>query len=437
MKDLQRKTGKLRQEIAGVTAIILWVVVVSLFVVFIEKFPQLYILATYEDLPGEWTQVFFFAATFFSCFLLIRYPNPYRVFFTLLALACFYVVGEEISWGQRLFSFASPEFFQRHNLQQEFNLHNFLTGPVATWPKRVVEICLAAGLVGYGLIYPLLHGSGNRLAQWLADHGLPVPPLYLSPYFVTGALCEVRLFSFNEAEIAELLIAMALVFLTLHHQHLLLKQEGQSHASRGLALAMIGVVCFALIGAGSMSWYTMKSPELREQTAKRINAGQKKFAARYGRYGDWQNAASLYEALLVEKSDNRELLRSLARCFKEMGNEEGFAEANNKAIHLDMMVYGRDPRRISVNLSLFESFRQNGNSEKAEFHLAKAIAESHDKVMFEPYNASSFYWYGKCLEVQGYAAAAKDQFSKAVSMKPESKKYLKAYRKSLMKTRES
>ena len=37
-------------------------------------------------------------------------------------------------------SFASPEFFQRHNLQQEVNLHNFLTGPTATWQKKIIEI---------------------------------------------------------------------------------------------------------------------------------------------------------------------------------------------------------------------------------------------------------------------------------------------------------
>jgi len=194
MSDPQGNTMISARNTAGITATILFVGVVSLFVILAVKFPQLYILATYEDLLGEWTQVFFFAATLIGSLLLTRYTHPYRLFFAILALACFYVVGEEISWGQRLFSFASPEFFQRHNLQQEVNLHNFLTGPTATWQKKIIEIGLVAGLIGYGLIYPLLQRNGNRLAQWLADHGLPVPPLYLSPYFITGALCEVRLF---------------------------------------------------------------------------------------------------------------------------------------------------------------------------------------------------------------------------------------------------
>ena len=202
---------------AAVAASLIFAGVVSLFILLATQSPQLYILATYEDLPGEWIQVFFFTATLIGSLLLVWRKNPNRLFFTLLALACFYVVGEEISWGQRLFSFASPEFFQQYNLQQEVNLHNFLTGPTATWTKRIIEIGLVTCLLGYGLIYPLLIKRGIGMAHYFADHGLPVPPLYLSPYFITGALCEIRLFSFNEAEIAELLIAMALTFLTLHH----------------------------------------------------------------------------------------------------------------------------------------------------------------------------------------------------------------------------
>ncbi|MBU1139375.1 MAG: hypothetical protein KKA76_10390 [Proteobacteria bacterium] len=430
MSESQRNAIIPKKDWAGITATIFFFGIISLFIVLAAKFPQGYLFATYEDLPGEWTQAFFFATTLIISLLLTRHTHTNRLFFALLALACFYVVGEEISWGQRLLSLPSPEFFQRHNLQQELNLHNFLTGPTATWKKRIIEICLVAGLIGYGLLYPLLQRRGNRLAQWLADHGLPVPPLYLSPYFVTGALCEVRLFSFNEAEIAELLIAMALAFLTLHH--FLLNQKGQGHATQWLpATAMVGIVFVCLIGAGSVSWYCWKSAGLHEQMENRITAGQKKFAQRYYRYGDWQNAAALYEALLSKDPDNRALLRSLAQTYKETGDEQNFLATNGKAIRLDMIHYSRDPRQIAVNLSLFQSFQQNGKEEKARLHLTRAMQESRDKVLLEPYNAGSFYWYGQCLQASGDTAAAKEQFARAVSMKPTSKKYLQAYRKSL------
>ena len=41
-----------------------------------------------------------------------------------------YVIMEEISWGQRIIGFSTPEFFKLHNLQGEANLHNLITGPV-------------------------------------------------------------------------------------------------------------------------------------------------------------------------------------------------------------------------------------------------------------------------------------------------------------------
>ncbi|MBU0679872.1 MAG: hypothetical protein KKD73_00470 [Proteobacteria bacterium] len=430
-KNVSRGAGA-----AGLVATIIFMSIAALFVILATMFPQLYILATYEDLPGEWTQVFFFAATLLGSLLLVRHRHPYRLFFALLALACFYVVGEEISWGQRLFSFASPEFFQRHNLQQEVNLHNFLTGPVATWPKRIIEVGLVCGLVGYGLIYPLLQRSGNRLAQWLADHGLPVPPLYLSPYFVTGALCEVRLFSFNEAEIAELLIAMALAFLTLHY-YLLQKQEGQEHAPWLPGLAMISVVFVSLLGAASVSWYCWQAPQLHEQTAERIRAGQEKFALRYSRYGDWHKAADLYEALLVSRPKDRDLLRRLAFCYRALGDEQEFQAINAKAVRLDMMQYSRNPRQVSVNLSLYQSFKQTGKDEKAQFHLNLAMSESRDKVELEPYNADNFYWYGKCLQTIGDDRGATAQFARATTMKPASKRYVQAYQRSLQPLEES
>lgn len=421
---------------AGLVALVLFGAVAALFCVAVLFYPQLYILATYEDLPGEWAQVFFFGAAMVASLWIIRRPHPYRPFFTLLALACFYVVGEEISWGQRLFTFASPDFFQRHNLQQEINLHNLLTGPVATWPKRILETGLFLGLSGYGLLYPLLHQKGARSTLWLADHGLPVPPLYLSPYFVLAAWCEVRLFSFNEAEVAELLVAMALAFLALHHGFFL-NQKGRGHASWLPALVMGGVVLASLAGAGLVSWYCWQAPRLHGQTVQRLRAGQEKFALRYERHGQWRHAATLYEELVETRSKNPELLRNLAGCYKELGEEQDFLALNGKAIRLDMLRHGRSPRLVSVNLSLSQSFAQRGKGEKAKFHLERAMAESRDKVLLEPFNAASFYWYGRCLQVAGDVQTAAEHLARAVAMEPSSQRYLQAYRRVLGRAAES
>lgn len=43
-----------------------------------------------------------------------------------LALFFFFIAGEEISWGQRIFNIATPESLAEANAQQETNLHNLV-----------------------------------------------------------------------------------------------------------------------------------------------------------------------------------------------------------------------------------------------------------------------------------------------------------------------
>ena len=67
------------------------------------------------------TAVFFvFAAVlFFMSFLRTK-----NIFLLGLTLILFFGAGEEISWGQRIFNFSTPEFMDKVNVQHEFNIHN-------------------------------------------------------------------------------------------------------------------------------------------------------------------------------------------------------------------------------------------------------------------------------------------------------------------------
>ncbi|MGI9544667.1 MAG: hypothetical protein ACR2MX_15500 [Cyclobacteriaceae bacterium] len=49
-----------------------------------------------------------------------------NVFFLLLGLLFFVAAGEEISWGQRIFSWETPASWQSINSQKETNLHNLV-----------------------------------------------------------------------------------------------------------------------------------------------------------------------------------------------------------------------------------------------------------------------------------------------------------------------
>ena len=51
-----------------------------------------------------------------------------RCAYVLGGMAMVFVAGEEISWGQRVFGFATPDFLMRLNVQQEFTVHNIANG---------------------------------------------------------------------------------------------------------------------------------------------------------------------------------------------------------------------------------------------------------------------------------------------------------------------
>lgn len=54
-------------------------------------------------------------------------PRFALVLGVLYGLAYIWAGGEEISWGQRIIGFESPEYFRENNDQQEFTFHNLVT----------------------------------------------------------------------------------------------------------------------------------------------------------------------------------------------------------------------------------------------------------------------------------------------------------------------
>ncbi len=82
-----------------------------------------------EDRLIEWlTCIGFFWASLICLGILIKF-NPLMNRWALFYLTGFFLfffvcAGEEISWGQRLLGFQTPEVLLEHNQQEEFNIHN-------------------------------------------------------------------------------------------------------------------------------------------------------------------------------------------------------------------------------------------------------------------------------------------------------------------------
>jgi len=87
-----------------------------------------------EDGPYENLGALFFLVA--SVFFFLSYKNSKsgndffffslrkNVFYLLLGLLFFFIAGEEISWGQRIFGIETPDAIESSNIQKEMNLHN-------------------------------------------------------------------------------------------------------------------------------------------------------------------------------------------------------------------------------------------------------------------------------------------------------------------------
>lgn len=107
----------------------------------------------------------------------LKSPSKTAITFTLIyALMFFFVAGEEISWGQRIFNWETTEFFSENNYQNETNLHNLVIGDmhlatsIFAAPISLVILC-------YLCILPLLHGRFNALDRLITKMAIPVPRL--------------------------------------------------------------------------------------------------------------------------------------------------------------------------------------------------------------------------------------------------------------------
>ena len=70
------------------------------------------------------------------------------LFFILFGLGCAVVGLEEMSWGQTLFNWSTPELFASQNRQHETNLHNLAGINEHLWSVTALVLTLALALLG-------------------------------------------------------------------------------------------------------------------------------------------------------------------------------------------------------------------------------------------------------------------------------------------------
>jgi hypothetical protein len=140
----------------------------------------------YENL----TAIFFLAASLI-CFLVYR--RNHNVWYLLLSIFLFMGFGEEISWGQRIFGFSTPEVVDKLNVQHEFNIHNL--EPVnpfgfdhvwkTDWRRFfTINTMFRAVCFLYGIVFPLGFMYSGTLRTIIEKTRLPLPPFSFGVFFL-------------------------------------------------------------------------------------------------------------------------------------------------------------------------------------------------------------------------------------------------------------
>lgn len=150
--------------------------------------------------------IFFLIASifFFIIFWKDRSGNDFQffktkrnIFFLLLGLVFFVGFGEEISWGQRIFNFHTPEILKEHNLQDEVSIHNLGIFQVRTaegqrksnWALLLhVNVHFILFWFAYCIIIPILNRFNLTISEWFKKINLPMVPIWIGIFFLANLI---------------------------------------------------------------------------------------------------------------------------------------------------------------------------------------------------------------------------------------------------------
>ena len=174
-----------------------FVLVISLIGVFSSNIDLLWYEGFFvkEDGIVEWLTALGLLVGAIACFHRAKILSPFR---GTLFVACtiflgflfLFGLGEEISWGQRIFDIKSSAFFLQNNSQGETNLHNLVVG--GTKLNKLIFGTILGILIGiYFLILPFLYRKVEKIKNLIDKMAIPLPKYFhIIAYLILVGLTE-------------------------------------------------------------------------------------------------------------------------------------------------------------------------------------------------------------------------------------------------------
>lgn len=157
---------------------------------------QFFRIIVEDDHLVEYSQFFLLLFSSVICLFLRKYwwskERLLGILFLLLAIGCFFVAGEEISWGQRLLGIETPEQLAEINMQEEMTIHNI--GFIFGYVYRAYMLIGFVGSTTWLFFRLLKKHISVKVKRILANI---VPDWYLSPYFAVAFFYNYERFYLN------------------------------------------------------------------------------------------------------------------------------------------------------------------------------------------------------------------------------------------------
>ena len=115
-----------------------------------------------------------FLAIFFNIKITQKRNN---YFYLILGFLFLFGAAEEISWGQRIFEWPTPEFLKHNNIQGEITFHN-----LATLRRTANKLFLLFSFF-YCLFVPILDGFFNPFHKLAVKFDLPIAAICVGLFF--------------------------------------------------------------------------------------------------------------------------------------------------------------------------------------------------------------------------------------------------------------
>ena len=334
-------------------------------------------------------------------------PSPSRegrLFLWLLALALLVMFGEEISWGQRIFAFATPDWMRQANIQREFNLHNLRMFHPQLTGNRLKPLWMLASFALLGL-WPLLVCRSTRVQQWAHRWGVPRPSFAVAAaaiatfavyVVVTRWAVEHRNLPIGHGmgEAAE--TAFELLYLLLAIE---VARGRAMPAPRPTRRTIVGVVVVVLLAASLMIAGNVRQQHRRAEALQALHEAQT--AIKQAQLDRAQAAA--WRAVQLAP-DTPEAHFYLGVALSQQGNFDQAAQAFETAVRLE-------PESIVSRRNLAAVLIKQGKPHAAIECLREALAISDD--------AELRHLLGLALLKTGDRHAAEVEFQHALKLNPQ------------------